>query len=183
MKFLKQTLMCWLVIFIISGITASNSTGFFERLLYSLIMGVIASVMLAFTHLGSKTNYKASSKGSQSSVSRVVQKKNGLPVIYVYENFKPQFKYRIEDNRIYEGFSPSFSYTIKDNKIYKGMGNGQFLYRIEPHHSGNGQRVYKEFCNTPAFKVVDNKVYEGEFGTQVLYRLSDSNKGVKNYSA
>ena len=151
-------------------------------------MGFIASCLWSINYSGN-TSKKSKSKLSSTknsdtykSYSRVYQKQNKQPTIYVYENFKNQYKYRIEDNKIYEGFNQSSSYVIKDNKIYRASGNATALYRIEPHHMRNGQRVYKGLDRTPAFKVVDNKVYEGEFGNHVLYRLSDSPHGVKSYS-
>lgn len=166
----------------ISGVTASSSTGYFQRLLYSLIMGVIASVLLIIYMGGGSKGSKRNFTNTYKSFSKVYQKQNKQPTIYVYENFKNQYKYRIEDNKIYEGFNQSSSYVIKDNKIYRASGNVTALYRIEAHHMGDGQRVYKGLDRTPAFKVVDNKVYKGELGNHVLYRLSDSPHGAKSYS-
>lgn len=180
MPFFKRFLIWWFVLLVISIFTASNSIRFFERLFYSCIMAVIALFLSIINNKGS--NSSASSKIPKHQNTYTSSVRNKSPVIYVYEGFSRQYKYRIENNHIFEGYSSSFSYSIIDNKIYKGIGGGKFLYRIEPHKYGDGQRVYEGLSNQPAFKVVDNKVYRGEFGNHVLYRLSDSPTGMTHYT-
>lgn len=148
----------WIVVFVLTFITAGDNLGFGARLGGSLVLTIGGWIVY-----WSKSGGKA--KGhSQSAPVRVVAKKKEL---YIFRGMERKFTYRFDGKYIYEGMTAKFFYRVEGDKIYKGM-DSKFAYRLD------GNKIYRGMERQPLYRIDGNNVYGGDFGRQPVFRISNS---------
>lgn len=119
-------LIFWVVLFLISFLTAGEDITFLQRIGYTAAMAVITALLSLGG--GNKAERPSTPNGTSRKI-RVIDIKvpNSSKVLCqikrnkVYKNLDSKPIYEIRDNKVLVVNSPKVVYTISDNKIYRNI--------------------------------------------------------------